>query len=1119
MRSARLCLIAAVAVPCGALAAQQAPTRPYTVALASRYLPLESVRDGIVRMPSALARIVSVHRDSVLLQQVLLDIATQAGLGLSYGEDVARSATRVSLDASRVSAADALARAVKGTPWAVLVNAAGQVSVVSADERRLGVVSGRVTDRATGAPVVGAAVLLDGTRLGVTVGEDGRFRIANVPAGDYRVTARRIGYLPLTHLVSVADDSTAATDFALVASATMLNEVVITGVPLATSRRTIGNAITTVDAAAVSDQTATTTVSELLAARAPGVSVLSSSGTPGTSGTIRIRGTGSLASTSDPVVYVDGVRISSGVAGNFRNSYESPSAALSARQSGGGQDASLLGNLSPEEVESIEVIKGPAAATLYGADAANGVIQIITKKGRTGEQKPQWRAKLQSGRTDWGLGRRTNYTTCSADNIALQLPNGGAAFPGCQGLTPGSRLSYSGLDNPGVLRAGQLDEYVLSLTGGGKGYSYFTAVDRNAEQGVVTNSESALNSARANFSVVPNDKVTYGVNLSYSRAEIRFPMGDNGTNLLESAWTYQPGTPVPNGQAAGFAAGAPVQFDVYDNRIRTDRVTAGTTTTFNPASWFHNRLTVGADVTNALATRFIAPGSLWAPNEGQLTQGEPRNTVYTIDYAGTIATAVPFAPGLTSALSFGTQYTNRQYRNTIAQGNNFASASTKDINLSAVRSGWSEYLDVKSLGIFAQEQVGWADKLFVTGALRVDNSSVFGSQIKQLYYPKVSLSYVISEEPFISRLGLIDELKLRAAYGQAGNAPDPFAGIQSYTSVVTIDANGNRVPSLVLNSKGNPDVKPERGEEIELGFDAALFHSRVGAELTYYNKTTRDALMLVPNAPSEGFPGGTFQNLGEISNRGFELGLTATPVRLERVTWDSRLNLSTNRNRLVRFGYPRGPIITGLTAMNQRYAEGYPLGGFWVHGAPILDAATNTYSQNPAVRFVGSADPTREISSGNTVTLFKRFHLYGLLDYKGGFYVTNQTDQRRCAARVCAAYNDPNLSAEDKRLLLLDIGTNDAPWTQKGDFLKLRDLSLTYDLPNALFTRVGASHASLQVAGHNLAILWTDGYTGLDPEVNFSGTNGPTGAFGLTRVDYWTMPQTRRYTASIDLTF
>jgi hypothetical protein len=190
-----------------------------------------------------------------------------------------------------------------------------------------------------------------------------------------------------------------------------------------------------------------------------------------------------------------------------------------------------------------------------------------------------------------------------------------------------------------------------------------------------------------------------------------------------------------------------------------------------------------------------------------------------------------------------------------------------------------------------------------------------------------------------------------------------------------------------------------------------------------------------------------------------------------------------------------------------------------VHGAPVLDAATNTYSQSPDVRFLGSADPTREISSGNTFTLFRHVRVYGLLDYKGGFYVTNQTDQRRCAARVCSQINDPNLSDTEKQQLLLDIGTNDAPWTQKGDFLKLRDLSVTYDLPTGLFRRMGAERAALQVAGHNLAILWKDGYTGLDPEVNFSGTNGPTGAFGLTRVDYWTMPQTRRFSASLDLTF
>ncbi|MEP6730775.1 MAG: SusC/RagA family TonB-linked outer membrane protein [bacterium] len=980
-----------------------------------------------------------------------------------------------------------------------------------------GTVRGTVIQSGAGRPVPDVQVYVEGTARYAITSANGSYILSNVPAGKRTVRAKLIGFAPFRRDIDVAAAATTTADISLAPTVVTLDELVVTGVPAATSKRTVGNAITTVNAAVESEKTATSSVAELLQGRAPGVTVLQSSGTVGTSGTIRIRGVGSLASSSNPVVYVDGVRIGSGPAANFRNSYESPSSMIGARETGGGQDASLLGQLNPEEIQSIEIIKGPAASTLYGADAANGVIQIITKRGRAGEQAPQWRGRTQLGQTDWALDKRSNITTCTADRIAAKQPTGGAAWPGCQGMTPGSTLSLSSLSSPGVLRSGKIGDVSLSLTGGGQGYSYFSAVNHTGEDGVVKNSEYSLNSARTNFSFYPSDKVTYAVSLSYAQGNTRFPMGDNGTNLLEAAWTFTPGKALDAGQTDGFQGGSPIAFDIYDNRLRSDRVIAGTTLNVNPTTWFLNRLTVGADINSSLANRYIAPGSLWSPNEGQMTQGAPRNNIYNVDYAGTITTGLPLKREMTSALSFGAQYINSQYRNTISQGNNFASGTLKDINLAAVHSGWSEFVDIKSLGVFGQEQVGWKDKFFLTGALRVDNSSVFGNDIKQLYYPKVSVSYVASEESFIQSLGWVNNLKLRGAWGQAGNAPDPFAAVQSFTTVVSVDAAGNRVPALAPASLGNPNVKPERGSEIEVGFDAAFWKERAGVEVTFYDKTTKDALMNVPNQPSSGFPGGTFQNVGEINNRGVELGLNATPVSNSTLSWDTRLGFSHNANKLVKFGYDQKKIVFGLTAQNQQHVEGYPLGGFWVHD-PVIDPTTGNVVPSEA-RFLGSADPTREVSFGNTFTFLKNFRLYGLLDYKGGFFVTNQTDWRRCSAGVCPQVNDPSVSAADKKLLQADLQSNDALWTQPGDFLKLRDVSLSYDLPSYLFMRSGAERAALQIAVHNAGILWTKGYTGLDPEVNFSGTNGPTGAFGLSRVDYWTMPMTRRITVSLDVSF
>jgi TonB-dependent starch-binding outer membrane protein SusC len=272
----------------------------------------------------------------------------------------------------------------------------------------------------------------------------------------------------------------------------------------------------------------------------------------------------------------------------------------------------------------------------------------------------------------------------------------------------------------------------------------------------------------------------------------------------------------------------------------------------------------------------------------------------------------------------------------------------------------------------------------------------------------------------------------------------------------------------------------------------------------------------VPIPPSEGYVGSVYENLGEINNSGVEMAFDLSPVRLKELTWDARLGVSTNSNELVKFGYERGPIILGLTTPNQRHVEGYPLGGFWVHD-PVRGADGN-YTASEA-RYAGSSNPTREASLGNTITFLKNFRFFTLIDYKAGFSVLNQTDWRRCTAGVCEDVNGPNVSEEWRRELQLALEVNDALYTQKGDFIKLRDVSLTYSLPATAARRVGATRAALTLAGHNLGFLWKPDYKGLDPEVNFSGDNGPTGSWAFTRVDYWTMPMTRRFTAALEISF
>jgi TonB-dependent starch-binding outer membrane protein SusC len=1140
MRRVSLSFVALSLVAAGVLTAQESPARAYAVALDARYLPLTSVREGVVRMPRPLERRVSVHRQAVPLQQVLLDIATQARLGLSYGEDLARSNTMVSLSLSNITAAEALAAAVSDTRWAVMVTASGQVAVIPSELQQLGIIAGRVTDRLTGAPVTGVSLLLEGTRLGATADDSGQYRIAGIPPGRYTVSARRIGYTRTTSPAAVRADEVTTVNFTLDPTANVLDQIVVTGVPGSASKRTLGNAITTIDVAEVTQQASNVNLTELLQAKASGVTILPGGGSPGTGASIRIRGAGSLVAATAPVMYVDGVRIYTGAQGNFWNSWRSQRSGENAY--GAGQDAMALDMLKPEDIESIEVIKGPAASTLYGAEAANGVVQIITKKGTRGEQRVQWHAKALYGANSWAVDRVQNYTTCTPAAIALRGTGGEVRFPGCQGRSPGTVLTSTSLDLPGALRDGDVRSLSMSMRGGGTAHSYFVAADRDEEQGVFFNSANQRSSARANFGVYPRNDLDMTVNLGFSHTFTQFPINDDGFGLIQAAVLYRPGYQVDlaaPGARDGFQGGGPDAVYQWDNQLRANRITLGATTNYQPFTWFKNRLTIGLDQTSRLADKYLAPGSVWGGVKGQAERGAPENSIYTFDYAGTATTGLPVA-NLSSAFSVGAQYTANYYRNTIARGSGFASGTVKQVALAAATESFTEYRDQKSLGLYAQEQIGWRDRLYITGAVRVDNNSVFGDDIKQLYYPKVSAAYVVSEEPWFGRRSWMDQLKLRAAWGQAGNAPAPFAGQRSFTSAPTVNESGERVPALRTNSFGNSEIKPERGSEIEIGADASVFGGRMGFEVTYYNKHTKDALMDVPVPASTGFVGSRLENLGDIKNSGIELNLSGTPIAGRRVTWDSRVGYSTNSNTLISFGFDRSPISLTLYQPVQRHQAGYPLGGYWgtfplrnASGQLVRDAGGAIQPDTQV--YMGPSTPTREAFLSNAVTLFGNLRLYALLDYKGGHYLYNVKDQYRCWGSplasswssdpnqnipgMCADVNDAGKSQEFREVRQQDPSLNNGLFIQRADFIKLRDVSMTYTLPTRWAQRARTQRAAITLAAHNLGFLWKPHYDGPDPEVNFTGVNDPGGQFAYVRVDSWTAPMTRRLTMALELGF
>jgi TonB-linked SusC/RagA family outer membrane protein len=1014
-----------------------------------------------------------------------------------------------------------------------------------------GSIRGRVIEAGSQRPVSSVQVVVDGTNLGAVTTANGDYTIANVPAGEHTIRARRIGYRAEERTVTVTAGAAVQADFTIAQSASQLSQVVVTGTAGAVERRTVGNAITQIDVSELTETNSIMTVAEILQAKSPGVTILPGSGAAGTAGEIRIRGASSL-SGYQPVVFIDGVRYNISDLGGFS---ATGGGTVGLAQSS--QVTSALDWLNPNDIESIEVIKGPAASTLYGAEAANGVIQIITKRGSRGQQGLQWTVSAERGQSEWHLDTPVNYTTCDAIKQAatVSATDPTPLWPGCQGVPENTIITGNPMmDDPRALRTGDLSRLSMSVRGGGDRYSLYLSGDRDVNQGVFYNNDVNRTSIRTNFFFQPNDKADFAINVNWQDGRIRLPIQDESANgLLLSATRGLPGRLSLLGEGnEGWRTIAPTTANLYRNFTETSRLTIGGTVNYSPFSWWRNRATIGVDNTTSQAQVLFLPNEISAAQDPDAAIGAnlrrtPTARLITMTYNGDLLWNP--SESIQSTTSFGSQVTSDRRELLGATGIGLGAPTVTLVNLAQRSTGSESYSENNSVGYYVQQQLAFWDRLYLTGAVRADDHSSFGTNFDLIVYPKFSASYIISDEPGLADFmssARINSLKLRGAWGQAGRAPSAYSAVQTYTvdRVTLGDVTGSAARTSAF---GNPDLKPEKGEEIELGFEAAAFDDRIGADFTYYTKKTTDMLQSISVAPSTGFISSRLTNLGEVKNSGVELSLYGTPVNTPSFSWDSRLNLATNKNELVSFGIPDKVLETpGGQAYGsvQQHRPGYPLGGFWVTpplrcgvddlaptaapcpfnageaqltaaGAPIYPAGED------AKKYIGPSTPTREIGFSNTFTFFRYFRLYSLFDYKGGFYIFNQQERSRCQAANdnCWRNNDPSArfpSSQEEQIrnreLAVYRAANISPeWIQKGDFIKLRELSLTVDVPERFVTRFGAQSASIVLSGRNLA-LWSD-YEGTDPEVNsYGGRN-------FVRIDAYAAPMLRRLSASINLTY
>ena len=992
----------------------------------------------------------------------------------------------------------------------------------SAFAQSTGNIRGRVTEAATTRGVASVQVFVLGTSKGTLTNSNGDYAITGVNVGEVTVIANIIGYNSQQKRVTVTSGATTPVDFSLVQSTVALDEIIVTGTPGAATKRSVGNTVSSINAAKlVEDSPGITTIDNLLQARTPGLTIMPGAGTAGTAAAINIRGSGSIQAGNRPTFYVDGIKVQSSLGGAYDVL---------------GQSRNPLDAINPDDIESIEVIKGPAAATLYGADAASGVIQIITKKGKIGQQGLQWNAKVTRGSVNWFLDHPTSYKECTAALIAAP-----ATWPGCAGMDPNAPreqriISDNPLERNGqcaawltadqctaqnpmqAIRDGMTEGYSLSVRGGGERFSFYASGDQDFERGVFFNNHALRKSGRANVQFTPFDKLETTLNVGYSRVNVRLPLNDNASNgLLRNAYRGEPGRAAP--WEAGYLNLGPREINTVDNVTDDERFLMSTTANFKPYEWFTNRLTIGVEKNDRLAYDFTAKDTTGrAPfgataATGTIGRARSENHQWSIDYAGTAN--IDVNENVSSATSLGLQYNLRTYHLINGTGEGLVANSLNLIASAAVTRAGEQVTEQASAGFYVQEQIGLRNRVFLTGALRFDDNSAFGDEFSWAIYPKLSAAWVISEEPFFKYGNIFDELKLRGAWGRAGNAPDPFSADRNLTTSTATLLDGTSGNAIITNAYGNPNLHAESGQEFEFGFDAGILNNRAGVEFTYYNQRTKDALINMPVPPSSGFTGNVLQNVGEIANSGLEFAVYGTPIAGRNAVWEVRATLATNKNKLIELG-ERPPIIFGDFVSVQRHVEGYPLAGYWAfdvvrdaNGVPVLNA-NGTATRTTDTTYIGPSQPTREIGLTNTLTLFGNLRLYAFVDYKGGHYLWSAREWWRSFNQNISQWvNDPNISPEMRAAYATGAS---ALFIDNADFIKLREVSATYSLPRSWAERFRARGMSLTLSGRNLA-LWTKYDLGSDPELNFNGS----GTF--SRTDYMSVPMMRYYTATVNLSF
>ncbi|MEP6729601.1 MAG: TonB-dependent receptor [bacterium] len=947
-----------------------------------------------------------------------------------------------------------------------------------------GAIRGRVTDAASGRGLADVQVVVNDTRLGVTTGANGDYTLPIVPSGSRILTARRLGYQAITRTVVITAGGTATADFILNASALNLTEVIVTGTGSPTEKRKLGTSVASVDSSLISRAQAVT-VDQAMQGKIAGAQITQNSGGPGGGGiSVRLRGTNSFISGSDPLYIVDGVIIDNGSA---------QLADLGVRSN----PQNRLADINPADIERVEVIRGAAAAALYGSRANNGVVQIFTKHGTIG--KPHFALQTRFSQSELREQQPFNFYPFDVSGLPI------------------ARFNYQDQ----IFKRAPSSDLNLTVEGGSDQTRYFMSANAANEDGIIRSTSSRRTGARINLQQQLTPKLIANITSNYIQTSNQFQaFGEQNDYGIMGSLFFAP-TNVDFRPVNGIYPLPPalgtnplLAIDRIRNPQTIDRFIGAAKVTWTPATSLLVDYTLGIDNTGFQQDQFIPRNAVLgtAPlATGRSLSVFQGTRVINQDGVATYSWK-PMGPFELRTIT-GINFTDQKVRTTSAIANGLAPVGDL-VSAGSVFSAGQTEIELRTLGFYGQQEVAWNDKLFLAAAVRWDASSTFAPSQRWQAFPKLSASYVVLD----NQAGLLNSLRVRSALGWAGSQPGIVNAYSQYITYANLPFAGR--PGFGNDvTFGNPDLRNERAREWEVGTELGLLGGRVGGELTYYNRLVSDLLFFRPLATSTGFSRQFFP-IGTMSNKGFEALVRTTNVDNAKLNWTSTVTYTHNKN-----------LVESLSIQDFQSAGGYPnriragepAGVFYgsyaarncVTGALLLDSLGRYRRSNQAVDMGATLADRHALSGGscndslnavigdpnpkwmgsflNEFTIAKKLRLRMLLDGVFGNKIMNLSTRAQNAgiASNSKEYERELLPYGDPRKLPPGFNARTQGifeyWVEDGTFVKLRELAASYTIDGAPVRRVFADGVDVTISGRN---LWTHtNYSGYDPEINLFGTN------------------------------